>query len=513
MDFRQKEILIVYPFTPDSFWGCRYSNGAMGARANLAPLAPITVAAMLPKEWIVRFVDMNVRELLPADIDRADFILVTGMVAQKRSIAEVICQAHARTVRKPVVVGGPFASATPNAPELRGADAIFIGEAEDKRTFGELLEDMEKGTLKRAYHAKRFPDLADSPTPRYDLLERGAYVGYLLQSSRGCPFACDYCDVVQLYGKSRYKTPAQIVRELQAIFDTGFRGHVFLADDNLIGNQRMARQLLAEIGAWQKAHDHPFQLYTQVVIGLADDDETMDLMVKAGFYAVFIGLETPSAAALRSARKKQNLAKDIVAACKKIRKRLLILGGFMLGFDTDGPGCFGDMIDFVGATGIAHALVGMVMAPVDTPLWKRLLGEGRIRSEAPGDACLGTNIVPKLMTYAELLRGYRRVVKKLYSPRNFFRRARRGLSEWQPYVRHKVTRREVRAFAWSVLRQGVFSTYAPLYWLFILRFAGTGKFGKAVAAAVLYRHFRLFIHRTVLPGLDTEIAILGRNGA
>ena len=167
------------------------------------------------------------------------------------------------------------------------------------------------------------------------------------------------------------------------------------------------------------------------------------------------------------------------------------------------------MIEFVKSSGAAHALLGMLIAPVDTPLWKRLLGEGRIRSEAAGDTCLGSNVVPKLMSYRKLLGGYRRVIEKLYSPWNFFGRMRKGLSEWQPYIRHKVTKREVRAFVWSVLRQGIFSTYAPLYWYSILRFAGTGKFGKAVAAAVLYWHFRKYIRQTVLPGLDAEIAMNG----
>ena len=286
--------LLVNPEFPDSYWSGRYALSFVHRRSLIPPLALVTVAACLPREWTCRLVDMNFEPLRDEDIRWADVVMITGMLVQRPSLHEVLARCRRLGVR--TVVGGAYATALPE--ELDLADHIVIGEAEE--IVPVLAADLAAGSGPRIYRETSKPDLARSPVPRFDLLNARAYHQMAVQYSRGCPYSCDFCDIIVMYGRRpRTKTPAQVIAELEAIRATGFRGDVFFVDDNFIGNKKAVKEALAEIGAWRRRTRAPFDFYTEASINLADDDDLMDLMIKAGFTAVFTGIETPSPDSLR----------------------------------------------------------------------------------------------------------------------------------------------------------------------------------------------------------------------
>jgi radical SAM superfamily enzyme YgiQ (UPF0313 family) len=511
MDIKKIKVLLLHPRAPVSFHGGQYAYPALGIRANVPPLGLLTLAALFPANYVCRLVDMNVQKLKNADLDWADVILISGMVAQRKTIAEAIERIRARPIQKPIIVGGPFATAMSDAPELARVNAIFKGEAEGLEAFSAMLSDLEVGSLKRIYCVKDFPGMHLSPTPKYDLIPKlSAYFGLAMQWSRGCPFSCDFCSVSELNGKSRYKSRQQITAELDAILAIGFRGTVFISDDNLTGNRKKIRTLLVAVRDWQVAHrDQDGDLlvfYTQVDATLAEDDEIMDLMLAAGIRSIFVGLETPSENALRESGKKQNLGRDLADACRIFREKgFWVQAGYMIGFQTDGKESFAAMRAFVEATGVPEALVGLVAAPVGTRLWHELRGKGLIRSSWNGESLTGTNIMPREMTYSELLANYLELLVWFYKPGRYFGRASRGLKQLNRSEPRQTTWRDYRAFAWSVIWQGIFSSYALRYWFFLIRHMKKGKFGLAVGLAVRLHHFRRLLKRNVAPALLAQI--------
>jgi radical SAM superfamily enzyme YgiQ (UPF0313 family) len=496
-------ILLVNPKIPTSYWGFQESTWFVGSKAAHIPLPLITLAALLPSEWRLSLIDMNIERLTDGHIAGADLVLLTGMIIQKQSLQEVVERCQALSV--PTVVGGPFVSCTPDAPELDQATSLVIGEAESGDLVRRLVADIRCRCLKPRYLAEGKPSMDRSPTPRYDLLKRKSYIAMAVQTSRGCPHLCEFCNVRMLFGRRpRYKRPEQVVAELQAIYETGFRGNVFFVDDNFVGNVHAARKILEAVERWQGGHGRPFLFYTEADIRLADRDDLADLMVRSGFFSVFVGIESASEEALREAAKTQNLKRDIVEAVSRLRQRgLLVYAGFIVGFDADDSGCFERLQRLVDSTQIDFAMANMLVALPGTPLEARLREEGRLLEGASVDTFADTNIQPKRMSRLELVQGYRKLMMALYDPKRFFARAYAAISEWQQGPRRRTTWRELLAVPRSIVRQGIFSRYAGHYWKFMLKtlFRHPKKIVRAFATAISGHHFFRYTKREVIPSL------------
>jgi len=503
-------ILLVQPPIKRSYWGLEDAARLIAETAH-APLGLITLAAILSREEDIfefRLVDMGFQRLREHDIKWADAVMVTGMIVHKQSIAEILHRVHGRC---PTIVGGPFASSAPHAPELRLATSVFVGEAEDRQAIRALIEGLKSPSrLKNRYAADASgkPDLRQSPVPRFDLLKKGAYVALSIQTSRGCQHRCGFCDVWRLFGLTpRYKEPQQVAAELEAIWKTGYRGNVFVVDDNFINSPTRARGILDAMLHWQSEHGHPFLFYTQADIKIANANNTAlaELMVEVGFFAVFIGIETVSNEALESVGKKQNVGVDVKAAVAHLRALgMIVYAGFIVGFDTDDPGSFELMLRFIETCNISMAMVNMLIALPGTVLYKQLRTDSRLLDETTGDSAEMPNFIPT-MGFPELLAGYRALIAELYDPRIFFARATREMAEWKQGVRRSTRLREYLAAFRSMFHQGVVASYRREYWRFLRQFRGTGKIARAIAVAIYYHHLFGYTHEVVLPRLDREL--------
>ena len=483
-----KRILLVHPEFPTTYWSFDHALPFVGKKASLPPLGLMTVAAMLPPAYEVRLVDLNVTALSPADVSWADLVFLSAMIVQKESFDEVT--ALCRQLGKPVVAGGPYPISMYG--QIQGVDHFVLDEAE--LTLPRFLEDLEKGRPGRVYRDERKPDLTGTPVPRFDLIDVAAYDSMPLQYSRGCPYNCEFCDIIEMFGHvQRTKNPAQFLRELDAVWATGFRGGVFIVDDNFIGNRRKTRELLRAVVGWQKEHGHPFPLSTEASIDLAQDEELLDLMVEAGFVMVFVGIETPDEATLAFTQKTQNLKAGILASVLKIQARgIEVTGGFIVGFDTDTPDIYQRQIDFIQEAGIPIAMVGLLNAVPKTQLYKRLQAEGRLLADTTGNNThtLRLNFVPR-RPEAEVVEGYKRVLATLYSPENYFRRCATLLE------RLPRRSRSGRPVSWSgiraLLRSLVQQTFSPYGWHYLSLLAGAALhrpalFPDAVACAIKGHH-------------------------
>ena len=493
-------VLLVNPEFPDSYWSGRSALGFARRRSLLPPLGLLTVAALLPRDWECRLVDLNVEPLTDADLSRADVVLLTGMLVQRPSLHAVL--ERCRSLGRRTVVGGPAVTSLPG--EFDAADHRVIGEGED--LVPRLAADLATGRARPIYREEEKPDLTMAPPPRYDLLRAGTYHQMSLQYSRGCPFTCEFCDIIVMYGRRpRTKTPAQVIAELEAIRRTGFAGDVFFVDDNFIGNKKAVREVLPAIAAWRRRTRPPIEFYTEASINLADDPGLVDLMTGAGFTAVFTGIETPSEAGLRETRKHQNLGRDLVAQVHGLMERGLdVWAGFILGFDSDGPECFDDMIRFIEKAAIPYAMVGMLSALPNTPLYRRLESEHRLRPEVPGDQFGLSNVITRLPV-GEMLAGYRKVLESLYRPEAFFQRCRENLARWRPAAGavRPVVLRDL-ACAWRAVKgQGITGSYRAAYWKFlrwVLR-RHPEKIGRALAQAAAGHHYITYTRQVVIPAL------------
>lgn len=464
--------LLVYPELPPSYWDFRYALELLGKRASMPPLGLLTVAAMFPEAWELRLVDMNVHLLLDEELLWADLVLTSTMVVQQRSLREVL--ARCRAIGKPVVVGGPHPTAC--TPEIIGADYSLLGEVEE--TFPRFLDDWQAGVAEPVYRPQARPDITITPVPRYDLVDLEAYGSLALQFSRGCPFDCEFCDITHLYGRvARTKTNAQMLAELDCVYELGWRGSVFLVDDNFIGNRRDAMRLLPAVASWQRERGYPFDLYTEASIDLAKHETLMDGMVGAGFTMVFLGIESPNPEALRRTRKLQNTATGeddyLLRAVRRIQgKGLEVTGGFILGLDGDGPEVFDAQIDFVQRAAIPIAMVGLLTAMRGSHLYTRLEQEGRLLSESTGNNVeIALNFEPELDRDV-LIDGYRRVLSTLYGPRleSYFARCQTLLARLGQRPRHsrQPKHAEITGFLRSVWLQ-LFSRQGPAYARFLAR--------------------------------------------
>jgi len=429
------KILLVYPQYPVTFWSFKYIMNLVGKKASFPPLGLLTVASLLPAKWGKKLVDMNVDELKDEDIQWADMIFLSAMIVQKESVKEVI--KRIKELGKPIVAGGPLFT-TGWEEFTKDVDYLILGEAEG--TLPLFLADLKKGRLKKTYTADKFPDLKKSVVPDYSLINLKKYFSLCVQYSRGCPFNCEFCDVVRLNGRvPRYKTKRQIIKELENLYHLGWRENIFFVDDNFIGNRiAVKKELLPAIIEWQKKRRSPFGFITQASINLADDQELIDLMAKAGFATVFVGIETPNPESLRECNKLQNQNRDLLASVRRIQKSgLEVQGGFIVGFDHDTPAIFKRQIEFIQKSGIVTAMVGLLGVLPKTRLYERLKKAGRLIKNASGDNTLvDLNFIPKMKKNV-LLKGYRDLLDNLYSPKNYYQRVINFLREFKPQLRRQ----------------------------------------------------------------------------
>lgn len=420
----QTRVLLVFPrFNQNSFWSLRAACDIYGVRCPAPPLGLITVAALLPSGWEVRLVDRNAEELTPDDLAWADLVFTGGMLPQRVDCLEVIALGQASG--KPVVIGGPDATSSPEVYEQ--ADFLVLGEAEG--IIDSFVQAWEKGERAGRFQAAKFKvDVAQSPIPRFDLLRKSHYMYIGVQFSRGCPFMCEFCDIIELFGRvPRSKIHAQMLAELQALYDSGYRGHVDFVDDNFIGNKKAIKKFLPVLEQWQVERGHPFMFSTEASINLADDTELLDMMAKANFFAVFIGIESPDTNTLVVAQKKQNTRRSLAESVHRIYAAgMMVLAGFIVGFDTEESGVADAMIDCIQSTSIPVCTIGMLTALPGTQLTRRLEKEGRLQplDFSRGDQCTaGLNFVT-LRPRREILEDYRRILVSVYGSAAYFARVR-----------------------------------------------------------------------------------------
>lgn len=482
-------VLLLYPEFPDTFWSFKHALKFVNKKASLPPLGLLTVAAMLPGNWQKRLVDVNVRQLRGSDLDWADIVFISGMIAQQLSARELIarCRAAGRTI----VGGGPlFTLSHDQFPEV---DHFVLNEAEV--TLPDFLHDFERGTARRIYASTELPDLRKTPPPLWELAEMQHYASMCVQFSRGCPFDCEFCNITAMFGhRPRTKTTTQIIAELDGLRRAGWQGPVFFVDDNFIGNKRILKEdLLPALIRWQKGR-RGTPLFTEASINLADDPELMRLMVEAGFNQVFIGIETPEEAGLAECHKRQNQKRDLVADVKRIqRSGLEVQGGFIVGFDSDTPTIFERQIEFIQKSGIVTAMVGLLQAIPGTKLHQRLAVEDRLIGRTTGNNLDGTtNFIPRMNQQA-LSEGYKNLIKYLYAPGPYYQRIRTFLREYRPpAILSPIDRQNFMAFLRACLRLGVIGRERFHYWrlLFWTFFHRPRLFPLAVTLSIFGYHFR-----------------------
>jgi radical SAM superfamily enzyme YgiQ (UPF0313 family) len=483
------KVLLVHPQNPDTFWSFRHVLRLIGKRSAFPPLGLLTIAAMLPGEWELELVDANVRSLRDEDVQWADYVFISGMIVHKDSVRDIA--ARCRRLGKPVVAGGPlFTTCHADFPEI---DHFVIGEAED--VMPALVDDMIHGAVRRHYQAKRRPDISRLPTPLWRLIDPRHYVTMSVQFSRGCPYDCEFCDIVVMNGRvPRTKSPQRLISELEALRVRGWKDMVFIVDDNFIGDRRRVKALLREMLAWRERTRPAMRFFTEASINLADDPELCDLMRLAGFTKVFVGIETPVAESLTECHKVQNENRDLVRSVRTIQRAgFEVMGGFIVGFDSDTHDVFRRQFDFIQRSGVVSAMVGLLTALPETRLHRRLVREGRLESASSGNNTeAGLNFIPKLGRDF-LLGGYRELMRRLYEPRAFYQRIRTFLEHHRPpNTLSRLSAADFRGFLKSLWLLGGWHRGRWAYWRF---FCSTllrrpRQFSHAMELAIMGHHFR-----------------------
>ena len=492
------KILLVYPQYPDTFWSFKHALRIISKKAAFPPLGLLTVAAMLPDEWEKKLVDMNVTSLTDEDIRWADYVLISAMVVQKDSVKEVI--ARCKKLDTKLVAGGPLF--TTGYEEFDGIDHFVLGEAEV--TLPLFLQDLENGCAQHIYTSNERPDIRKTPIPQWSLINMKKYSTMNIQYSRGCPFNCEFCDIIVLNGhKPRTKDKVQMLAELDVLYSHGWRSGVFIVDDNFIGNKRKLKtEILPAIIEWMKGKKYPFAFPTEASINLADDEELMQLMVEAGFNTVFVGIETPNEESLAECNKLPNKNRDLVASVKKIQNHgLEVQGGFIVGFDSDPLSIFKSQISFIQRSGIVTAMVGLLNAPPGTRLYQRLKLENRLLKDISGDSMdCSINFIPK-MNYETLINGYKSILNTIYSPKHYYERVKTFLKEYKPRRKRKGKLQfyHIRAFIKSMWFLGIKERGRGYYWkLFVLTLLRRPRsFLLFMSLAVYGFHFRKVIKKYI----------------
>jgi len=496
----KKKILMVYPEFPVTYWSMKHSLSFIKKKSSLIPLGLLTVAALLPEDYDVTLIDMNVNKLRTKDIEEADMVFISAMIVQKNSFDEVVALCNRLNV--PVVAGGPYPTSSPE--KISGVDHFVLHEAEI--TLPPFIRDYEKGTPKPIYSTNEKPDITKTPPPRFDLIDFRDYNNIALQNSRGCPFNCEFCDIIELFGRvPRFKDVQQFINEIDLVYRHGFRGSLFVVDDNFIGNKKKVKELLQGIADWQREHNYPFSLFTEASINLAHDDELLQLMVDAGFDMVFVGIETPDTIALESCNKNQNLNIDLFTCIQKIQEYgIEVTGGFIVGFDDDTEDIFDRQIDFIQKAGIPMAMVGILGALPNTQLYRRLQKEGRLKADSGFSGnnthSLEMSFIP-VMPEEKIIEGYKKIISELYSPRKYFDRCFTLLSRLPAGVSkapRKISLIEIRALFLSLLKQ-TFSSYSFQYLRFLWKVIihRPGHFTTAIGHAIKGYHFFIITDETI----------------
>jgi len=516
--------LFVYPeFRSQSFWNYRATCEVAGAKYPAAPLGLITVAAMLPASWPVRLIDCNVEDLGDEDVEWADLVFTGGMIAQQSATRELVDLLKRRG--KTVVVGGP--DATQSTHLYRAADHLILGEAEI--TMPRWLADYAAGTPAHVYECgDQLADVTTSPMPRFDLLKFDRYLHVGVQLARGCPFSCEFCDIIELFGRvPRLKPPDQMLAELQRLCDLGYRGHVDFVDDNFIGNKRDVKKFLVRLRAWLEDHRWPFEFSTEASVNLADDDELLQLMQDVGFSAIFVGIESPDEETLKATHKMQNTKRSLSESVRKIYSYgIFVNTGYIVGFDTERGSVAQGILDLIEASATPVNMVGLLFALPNTQLQRRLAREGRLVEGfevvpgGAGDQCTaGLNFATR-RPRGDVLRDYRRIIDESYAPKAYFSRVlevgtRLNCRQKRLRLPLRQTLKDLRAFSRVLYRLGLRSRDRALFWRTLARllWRNPRSLRYSVALMALYLHFGTF-RRHVMARLDEQIrAVEHREGA
>jgi radical SAM superfamily enzyme YgiQ (UPF0313 family) len=466
---RNVKALMIWPQFPPSFWGFEGVIELVPEKSVMPPLGLITVAALCPAHWEIRLLDLTFDTLRDEDLLWADIVMVSSMQAQRISTLSVL--SRARALGRRTFIGGPWASSEPEFL-LTHADHVLVGEAEE--AFAAIAEALENGTAQALYRIVDKPDMSNSPLPRFDLLRMNAYTSMPVQFSRGCPFQCEFCDIITIYGRRpRAKSPAQLIAELDKLRSLGWQSEVFVVDDNFIGNHKLALALTKELAAWQERNGRPVSFYTEASIDLADKPELLASMVEANFMYVFLGIETPSLEALKGSSKFQNLRGDLVSQVAKIRESgLWVIAGFIVGFDSDDETIFERQLQFIDKTAITWAMAGVLQAPPTTPLFDRMRKEGRLIEDSEATSNFSPPNFRTVLPLPVLLQGLSTLLSGLYTPEAYFRRAENSLNSWKPRPTQVPPelplKYNLRVFLTSIWQQGVLSDYKRAYWRFLI---------------------------------------------
>ncbi|MCX6121018.1 MAG: B12-binding domain-containing radical SAM protein [Ignavibacteriales bacterium] len=484
-------ILLVNPKFPDTFWSFKHALKFVSKRTTFPPLGLLTVASLLPHSWNKRLVDMNVQDLREIELRWADLVFLGSMSIQLKSARAVI--ERCKTMGKKIVAGGPLFTSFPD--EFKDVDYLVLNEAE--LTLPQFLADIRNRDACHIYQTDQWADVTTTPVPLWNLINSKYYSSMNIQYSRGCPYDCEFCDITVLYGRvPRTKTKEQMLLELEAMYSTGWRGDVFIVDDNFIGNKALLKkEILPAMIHWMEQRKYPFALNTEASINLSDDEELMDLMVRAGFNAVFVGIESPNEESLIECKKSPNRNRNLVESVKKLQhKGLQVQGGFIVGFDSDPSSIFQKLVEFIQESGIVTAMVGLLNAPIGTRLYKRMLKEGRLLKAMSGDNTdFSMNFIPK-MNYDFLVNGYRSILENIYSSKQYYARVKEFLRTYNPpKVKVPLVQADhFKALLRSVIILGIIDKERVQYWrlFFWSLFTRPRMFPLAITFTIYGYHYR-----------------------
>jgi radical SAM superfamily enzyme YgiQ (UPF0313 family) len=483
--------LLVYPETPTSFWSFKDALKFIAKKVAEPPLGLITIAALLPNEWDKKLIDMNISKLEDEYILWADYVFLSGMNIQVNSFKDVIRKCN--KLKRKIIVGGPLA--TTQYKDFLGVDHFVLNEAEN--TLPIFLEDLKNGNPKHVYISDKFPDITKSPAPMWELLEIKKYASLSMQYSRGCPYDCDFCSITMLNGrKPRTKSSAQLMDEIETIYNLGYRGPISIVDDNFIGNKvKLKNEILPRLIKWSQQKQYPFNFITEVSINLAEDEKLMDMMIDAGFNSIFVGIETPSTESLQECGKYQNLKGNLVSSVKRLQQcGFMVSAGFIVGFDSDRSSVFQDQINFIQKSGIVSAMVGLLNAPSGTKLYRKMQSENRLLDVWSGNNMDGyMNFIPK-MNYQQLMTGYSKIINTIFSQKEYYLRVKQFLNNYKmpSWNKNKIKLKEIRAFLMLVWLVGIIEKGRKYFWklLAFSLFKQPNKFPLAMTMAVYGYHFR-----------------------
>lgn len=519
-------VLLIYPHFPQSFWSFEKTLALVGRKAMLPPLGLITVAAILPQNWEFRLVDRNVTRVTEDDWNWAELVILSGMIVHREDLCGLIQEAKQRN--KKVAVGGPYPTSFPHELEEAGADYLILDEGEI--TLPMFVEALAEGKASGTFRATEKPDITQTPVPRFDLLQLEAYSEMAIQFSRGCPFQCEFCDIIVLYGrKPRTKSPQQLIAELERLYELGWERSIFMVDDNFIGNKRNVKNLLRELTPWMEERAYPFSFSTEASVDLANDQELMDLMTDCNFNAVFLGIETPDESSLTVTKKYQNTRDPLTESVEKItRSGLRVMAGFIIGFDGEKSGAGQRIVDFVEKTSIPTAIFSMLQALPDTGLWHRLEQEGRLRGDANINQTTLMNFIPT-RPLEEITREYIDGFWQLYDPQKFLDRTYRHyrllgtapchqkrrekakqVAQSQTKARKSIDWQMIKAFAVICWRQGIlrktrFSFWWYLWKMFLHNRSGIPSYLGVCAQAEHFIEYRERVKQSIELQLQTYL--------